>query len=284
MRTEVSGIVRVALFLATAIGYGLAQKTDSEKHVKDIRKEQPRTAIAASPLCQRTRENPQGPNMHEYKVDPSTMAPDLDSLIEKSDDVILTTALSDVYEAIAPSGDDVVQYMDVKVMRVWKGSHKPGDMVTFAIPFASVDCSPAAAGGGARFASETGPGYWVSLRGISESYILFLRHSQGNETQLTPGLRLTGGSGMQGMYPVQFPFGSQLMQESRCQNNISGNKYPENAKLCMGFLESSDLPIATDFRLDPLLKKYDRMPISEFLKEVQDAADSLGHPPQSETK
>ena len=71
---------------------------------------------------------------------------------------------------------------------------------------------------------------------------------------------------------------SPLTKESHCQNDISGGKYPEDAKLCMEFLETSDLPIAVPLTIDPLFKKYDKMPISEFLREVQDAADSLGYP------
>jgi len=277
MRIEMSAVGRVGLMFAMAIGCGLAQQTAPEKHANDIRKEQPRTFIDASPLCQRTLANPQGPNKHNYKVDRSTLAPDLKSLMEKSDDVILTTGPSDGYGAIAPSGDDVIDYEDVKVIRVWKGSHKAGDTVTFAIPFASVGCSPPPARpfDEPSFLTYTGAGYWGGA--ISESNILFLRHSQGTETQLMPGLRMTGGSGLQGIYPVQFPFGSPLILESRCRNNISGRKYPEDAKQCMQFLETSDLPIGVPLRIDPLLKKYDKMPVSEFLKEVQEAADSLGY-------
>ncbi len=279
MKTVISEIVYVGLFFAMAMGRGLAPQTPPEKHANDIRKEQPQTVIAASPLCQRTMANPQGPNMHKYSVDRSTLAPDLESLMEKSDDVILTTAPADGYEAIAPSGDDVIDYMDVKVMRVWKGSHKAGDTVTFAIPEAIVDCSPRPTWtSDPLFSTYTGLGYWT-LSGINESFILFLRHSQGSETQLTPGLRMAGGSGLQGIYPVQFPIFSPLIKESHCQNNISGNKYPEDAKLCMDFLESSDMPIAVPLTFDPLFKEYNEMPISEFLKEMQDAADSLGYPP-----
>ena len=76
------------------------------------------------------------------------------------------------------------------------------------------------------------------------------------------------------MYPVEFPIPSPLIKESHCLNDIAGRKYPEDAEQCMKFLETSDLPIAVELRIDPLFKKYDKMPVSEFLKEVQDAADS----------
>jgi hypothetical protein len=84
------------------------------------------------------------------------------------------------------------------------------------------------------------------------------------------------------MYPVMFPpvFDS-LTKESHCLNDYSHDKYPEDAELCMEFLDSSDLPIAVQLTIDPLRKKYDKMPVSEFLQEVQDTADSLGYTQQN---
>jgi len=283
MKIEMSGIGRVSLIFAAAIGYGLAQQTVPERHVRDIEKDQPRTVITASPLCLRTMANPQATNQHKYPVDRSTLAPDLKSLMETSDDVILTSGLANGAEVIAPSGDDVIHYEDVKVMRTWKGSHKAGDTVTFAIPEASVHCSPVPVeGGGPRFSTYTGLGYWA-WSGAYYTYVLFLRHAQGSETQLTPGLRMTGGSGMQGIYPVQFPIFSPLIKESHCQNDFSANKYPDDPKLCTEFLDTSDLPILVPLTIDPLFKKYNGMQVSEFLDEVQKEADALGYAPPSDS-
>ncbi len=284
MRTEISGIGGVSLILAMAACYALAQQTVPEKHVKDIEKEQPRTVITASPLCQRVMANPDAANQHKYPVDRSTLAPDLKTLMEESDDVILTTMPSDGYEAIAPSGDDVVDYVDVKVLRTWKGSRKAGDTVTFAmLGFTWVRCSLAPVeGGGPGFSTWIGAGYLTAGSGMSEAYILFLRHAQGSETLLTPGLRMTGGSGVQGMYPVQFSFPSPLIKESHCQNDLSHDKYPDDPKLCTQFLDSSDQPVLVPLTIDPLFKKYNGMPVSEFLDAVQDAADSLGYAPPSD--
>ena len=283
MRFETSRIGQVSLILAMAVSYGPAQQTVPEKHVKDIEKEQPRTVITASPLCQRTMANPQAPNRHDYPVDRSTLAPDLKSLMEMSDDVVLTTESSNGVEAIAPSGDDVIEYTDVKVLRAWKGSHKAGDTVTYSIPQSYVRCSLAPVdGGGPQFSTNVGLGYW-SWSGISEAYILFLRHAQGSETQLTPGLRMTGGSGLQGIYPVEFPIFSPLIKESHCQNDVSHDKYPDDPKLCMEFLDNSDLPIKVPLTIDPLFKKYNGMQVSEFLDGVQKEADSLGYTPPNDS-
>lgn len=282
MKIEILGIGRVSLIFVMAIGCGLAQQTVPEKHARDIEKEQTRKVITATPLCQRTMAHPEAANQHEYAVDRSTLAPDLNGLMEMSNDVVLTTTPSRAVAAVAPSGDDVIEYDDVKVLRTWKGSHKAGDIVTFTIPWSSVDCSlPQVDGGGPRFYTLTGPGYF-GWSGIHEAYILFLRHAQGSETRLSPGLRMTGGSGLQGIYPVQFPIFSPLIKESHCQNDYSHDKYPEDPKLCMEFLDTSDLPILVPLTIDPLFKKYQEMPVSQFLEEVQAVADSLGYAPPSD--
>jgi hypothetical protein len=79
------------------------------------------------------------------------------------------------------------------------------------------------------------------------------------------------------MYRVKFPGLSPLIKESQCENNYSHDKYPEDPKVCMNFLETSDFPIAVPLTIDPLSKKYNGMPVSEFLNEVQDLASSLGY-------
>jgi len=273
---QMAGIGRVILIVAIAFGCGFAQQAAPDKRARDIEKEQPRKVITASPLCQRTMAHPETESMHDHPIDRSTLAPSLTALMERSDDVILTSTSSKSAEAIAPSGDDVIEYQDVKVLRTWKGLFKPGDTVTFAFPWSSVQCSLAPVeSGGPTVYTTTGAGYW-QWSGAPEAYVLFLRRAQGVETLLTPGLRMTGGSGMQGMYPVQFPASSPLIKESHCQNDLSRDKYPEDPKLCLEFLENSDLPISIPLSIDPLFKNYNEMRVSEFLREIQDTADSLG--------
>lgn len=278
MKIRISRIGRVSWIFAIAIGYGAAQQTAPEKHVKDIEKEHSRQVIIASPLCQRVRANPGAPNQHEYPVDRSTLALDLKSLMEQSEDVILTTSPTRGVTAIAPSGDDVLDFNDVRVLRTWKGSYKPGDTVTFSIPFTHASCSLEPGGETPSFTTLVGLGELTREQdrfGRDEERILFLRHAQGSEKQLAPGLRMTGGSGWQGMYSVQFPWPSPLIEESHCENDISHNKFPSDAKLCMEFLDTSDMPIFVPLKIDPLFKKYNGMQVSEFLDEVQKTAESL---------
>jgi hypothetical protein len=285
MKTEMVGMGRVILIFVFVFGCGFAQQAAPDKSARDIEKEQTRKVIAASPLCQRAMTHPETESMHKYPIDHSTLAPNLTALMDRSDDVILTTIASRAVAAIAPSGDDIIEYEDVKVLRTWKGLFKPGDTVTFTFTYTSVPCSLGRSGDSPRFSTLTGADVF-RWSGINEAYVLFLRRAQGTERQLTPGLRMTGGSGMQGIYPVQFPSSlSPLVKESHCQNDYSRDKYPEDPKLCLEFLENSDLPISIPLSIDPLSKKYEGMRVSDFLREIQDVADSQEDvPPTGESK
>ena len=55
------------------------------------------------------------------------------------------------------------------------------------------------------------------------------------------------------------------------------DRYGQSGFVVWDILENSDLPIAVPPRIDSRLKKHDQMPVSEFLKEVQDTDDSLGY-------
>jgi hypothetical protein len=103
---------------------------------------------------------------------------------------------------------------------------------------------------------------------------LFLRKSQVDEIQITPGFRLTGGDGLQGLFSLaQHP----SEEVTNCKSAIKGSIEP-----CIVSLEASQTPVSMRYRGDPLLKKYDSMPVASFLKEVQATADSLGYAPQTE--
>jgi hypothetical protein len=256
------------LAAAVAAGCGMAQETIPEKHVKDIKAEQTRDVILASPLCQRTRENPHTAS-HIRSVAPATLEPDMSSLMEKSDEVILVGDTITSTEAISPSQQDVVKYYDVQVLRSWKGSHKVGDLLTFALPNATVRCTTSLANGEPTFTTLSGVS---GLKGpVWGAFVLFLRHSQGDEAQLTPGLRLTGGDGLQGMFQVSLDLHSHIC-------NVA---HPRKTGECSAFLEASDIPVVDLYVRDPLSKEYDGMPISSFLQEVQATADSLGYATQA---
>jgi hypothetical protein len=276
MKIMMRSLVGLIVAAAVATGFGLAQVTVPEKRAIDIMREQSMQVKAASPACQQTRNSPT-PVVHNLNFDPSTLEPTLESLMEKSDEVILASATGST-GAIAPSGEDVVMYFDVKVLRTWKGSHKVGDTVTFSVPSASILCllptdhhrdandkrtfSTIIDGGSSGWPNGNGP------------HILFLRHSHDEELQLTPGLRLTGGDGIQGVFSIQFPIKSAEFNACSDLRNAS-------AERCNPILEVSEVPVQDGYYSyhDPLFKKYNKMPMSDFLKEVQSAADSLGTAP-----
>ncbi|MFZ1084792.1 MAG: hypothetical protein WAN35_07505 [Terracidiphilus sp.] len=267
---KIALVILVAVF---AVGFGFAQKSVSEKHVKDIRAEQPPDVILASPLCQRTREKPSSA-YHFYEIDPATVEPTLNGLMEKSDVVILGT-ITDVLHAITPSGEDVVQYVDVRVLRSWKGSQKVGDTLTYALPSAVLDCTPPLVNG-KRVAWTTASDATVSGEGTTP-HILFLRQSKGSEKLLTPGLRLTGAGGTEGSFTIDLKFGTEGAENCYEFDQVS-------AERCNTLLELSQAPARLTVYSFSSLKKFAELPISELLQEVQAAADSLGYSPQTETK
>jgi hypothetical protein len=271
MKLMIRNVARVMLVAAFAAGCASAQESTQERHVKDIRAEQTPDAIAASPLCQRTRETPRSSH-HFRDVDPATLEPDMIGLMEKSDEVVLGSQMSDNITAISPSGQDAVHYYDVKVMRTWKGSHKIGDTLTFAIPSAVATCAQSPSDRLSLFTTITGGNDWKGL--IGGPYILFLRHSQGDELELIPDFRLAGGDGLQGLFIVAPVLPNS--EDQSCYGILAGS-----AEKCRAILETSQDPVSVRYLRDPLFKKYDKMPISSFLKEVQATADSLGYTPSS---
>lgn len=264
----------MAVVLATLVGSGSSQRTPAEKRVPDIENEQPWNVVAASPLCQAVRANPSGAMNHRYEVPPSAFMPDLTSLMEKRDAVVLASYRSNSFNAIAPSGQDAIQYIEVRVLQTWKGPYKPGDIVTFTIPNGVIECSLSGVGHGPHFSTTTGS--WLGLKGTGPM-VLFLRHSQGSETRLTPDLRLTGG-GVQGMFELNFS-GQRQPQESGCGNNNGTERFPENPEMCLEFLRGSDSPVMLPYIADRPFRRFDGMATSEFLSQVQDVADSLGYVP-----
>jgi hypothetical protein len=283
MAIELAKSVRVVFLLLVAMGSGWTQQRPAAaKHASDIRAEQTRQVIAASPACQKAIADPKTETEHTYRVPAAAFLPNLESLMEKSDEVVLSGIPMDGFSAVSPSGEDAVEYVDVKVLQSWKGPHHPGDTVTFEIPSAMISCSLSRNTGGPLFVTETGPGLWLGIQGFGPM-VLFLRHARGSETQMTPGLRLTE-AGVQGVFETNFPVppgnhGHFPPEESGCRNNISAGKYPENPAECLAYLRSSDVPIRIPYREDPLVKGYGGMAIADFLNKVQEVADSLGYEP-----
>jgi hypothetical protein len=266
----------VILAAAVAAGYSLAQEAFKERHLRDIEAEQPISAILASPLCKQTRESGQLVVRHTHDIDPSNLEPDLSSLMEQRDELVLASEAIRDATVISPSGEDAVHYFDVEVMRTWNGSHKVGDVLTFAIPMGGIRCQPMPNGDSkANFATVDKTNDWKGQ--LPGPYGLFLRQTQGAEAQQTTGLRLTGGDGVQGLV------GLNPVTQPRDLDKYCNGYFPERVVKCNAFLNASEAPVETLYRQDPLVKKYDGMPISSFLKEVQSAADSVGYASQPDS-
>jgi hypothetical protein len=100
-------------------------------------------------------------------------------------------------------------------------------------------------------------------------YVLFLRQSQGNDAQLVQGLFPAMGDGVQGMYPIRLPLQSEAYRQ--CNGVLDGS-----LPWCDAYLETSQDPVVVPYTHDPLAKKYEGMPISEFLGEVRFVAAGQG--------
>jgi len=270
MQAEVCGFFRV-IPIVVAGAVALAQEKTPDKHVQEISAEQTQDMIVASPLCQQVRKDGKK-KVTVHELDPVTLEPDLSSLMQKSDDVVLVGGGTRRADVISPNGTDVVAYEDARVLRVWKGSHEVGDVITFAIPRGRVFCEAGL---------PTGPGPFLTAETTvrlpdfewfpNGPVVLFLRRSQGDEAQTTPGLRLTGGGGFQGMYGIRKGSApGEVCYKARYRGLV------DDVAKCTAFVSASREPVSFCCRFDPLTKKFEGMPFHDLLKKVQAAADSLG--------
>lgn len=264
MKTIMRNLAGALLAAAAALGTGQPQSTAHELRLSDIRAQQPQETIYASAPCQRARENPRGFIFRPYAIDPTTLVPDLNTLIEKSDEVILAGS-HDYAAVLSPSGESVTTYGEVRVIRSWKGSHHAGDLLTFGLPLGQIPCERPPQDNQSFFLVKpddlgvpaTGPCVFV----------LFLRQSKGNEMQLVQGLRLAAGEGVQGMFMIQVPAPLPSDPEKDC----AGVQH-WSWQRCDAYLETSQSPVMVPYARDPLAKRYGGMPASEFLREVQSLA------------
>lgn len=268
MKSVMRNLARAMLVVAVAVGCGLAQDGAAEKHVQNIKAEFRQDAVAASALCGHVKETAQA-YTHLRQVDPATLERSLTALMKKSDEVVVASAFLDHTDTISASGEDAIQYFDVRVLYSWKGNHKAGDLLTFAVPSGTVTCEPDPNQRGLFLGAATMTG-GVDWKGIGSRgpYVLFLRQSRGDEAGLISGLRLTGGGGAQGMFA--FPTESGEKPDASCAGAIA-----DGAGKCVAFLESSQSPVSIAYRSDPLVKKYDGMPFSAFMKEVERVVTKL---------
>jgi hypothetical protein len=273
MKSITRSLTGALLVAAAVLGTGRRQCAAQEVTLSEIRAQQPPETIHGSALCQRAREAPRGQIQLLHETHPNTFVQDLDTLMEKSDDVILALR-RDAYFAISPNGESLTVYEEARVIRSWKGSHHAGDILTFGTPGGWVDCatqwSPFSVmldSPGRYFVGEHGAGPIV--------WVLFLRQSSGEETQLVQGLRLAAGDGVQGMFEFQTHDLKEF--QSFCAAVVINGS---SVQKCDAYLETLPspmlLPYSPDFYtknpVDPLAKRYSRMPASDFLREVQSIA------------
>jgi hypothetical protein len=272
------------LVIAVPTGQGLAQDEAQEKHVEQIRAEQQQQQERTfeSPLCQRALASPGHYYIHQLDVTPGSLESNLSAMMQKSDEVVLiTSAIPGKADVLSPSGNDAVSYWDAVVLRTWKGQHKVGDLITFALPSdGRVNCN---IGGTVTAGTSVGRDdptqSKTPLTPISDGpFVLFLKRSGGDEATMMPELRPTGGGGAQGVFSfnredspncacVQF-----MGKVGGCTKGVKFNYIPS----CNSDLDADTAPVLVKEVQGPLGKKYDGMPISDFLREVQSVADGLG--------
>jgi hypothetical protein len=275
----------MALLLAFAIGCGLAQDAPvaAEKHVKDIKTEQPLEKIEGSPLCVQARENGWGGTANR-ELNPATLEKDLRALMQKSDEVVLVGGVSAQTMALSPSGRLPVHYWDVTVIRTWKGRHQPGDLLTLGLPDGYIPC-----GYKMGIGDAVDHGKWMPDWSLGDgAYVLFLTYDR---TGFVDGLRLTGGEGTQGLFDVKLKVDeykslSDCGRYAQCRWTRDSNGHKQcveqtilidELKKCDAELSKSQSPIAIG---NSLPQKYNGMPLSQFLKEMHSLADSLNKPEQ----
>lgn len=269
MKTILRNLTGTLLVAAAALGMGRPQSTAQEIRLRDLRAQQPQEVIYASALCQRAREAPRGRIDQSYVIDPSSLVQDLNTLMDMSDEVILAGML-DGANVISPSGESTATYEEVKVIRSWKGPHRPGDTLTFGIPIGDISCEPTGRFDGSGFSvlqydfGTTTPGPWV--------YVLFLRQSKDSEAKMVQGLRLTAGEGFQGIFAIHVPgptYGSEPEMDCAGVQRWSWQR-------CDAYVNTNRSPVLDLYTRDPLAKKYAGMPFSDFLREVRSVAAGQG--------
>jgi hypothetical protein len=288
MTVRRSNLVASIAFAAACAGLGLAQQAPLGKSAAQIKAEVTLDSIASTPLCQwaaqqvadsKAKGKPldlwfdKTPMLTQRQNFPHDRdIPDLKGLFDASDEVVLVVAAAPDAETVAPSGTSAITYQDVQVLRSWKGVHKAGDILTYSVPTGTAVCPAARVWSLAS--SEWGAGAFLN--------VLFLRQSKVSEAQTTPGLRLAGGYGFQGQVLLS-PYTTMSSTPPACTNFVysyPGKKDAMDQKIqsCNDFIDKSSDPIAFQSRQDPLATRYGKMPISDFLREMQSVAGSANAP------
>jgi len=192
----------IILIAAAALGAGWPQNADLR--LSEIKAQHPKETIFASALCQRAGEAQQGWIYQSRAIDPQTFVPDLNTLMEKSDEVILGDFYSSV-TVLSPSGKTPATYLEGRVIHSWKGPHHSGDTLTFGWPFGNLYCDE---GRTSWFDVEPDEDFGVADPDggnyfFDYVFVMFLRQPKGEETQMVQGLLPAAGEGLQGWFWIR---------------------------------------------------------------------------------
>lgn len=280
MKTIMRSLTGAALVAAAALGMGRPQGAAAQEiRLSDIRAQQPQETIYASAPCQRARETARGHIDQRYAIDPRTFVQDLNTLMEKSDEVILAGTL-DTAAVISPSGKSTATYDEVRVIRSWKGPHHAGDVLTFGRPGGYVECKPFGSFDSFFEVMPGGNKLDAPLQG-SFVYVLFLRHAQGDEAQLVQGLLPAAGEGVQGIFWVHVP---PQHTPAATWRGTARTFCREACNTATPYWKPAKVPVMVPYALDPLAKRYRGMPFSDFLREVPSVAGGQGFAGNSSSK
>jgi hypothetical protein len=267
MKTIMRNLTGALFVAAVALGTARPQSAAQEIRLSDIRAQQPPESIYASAPCQQAREGPYA-GMERFPVYPNTFVPDIKTLMERSDEVILAARLDDA-TVISPNGKSTARYEEVGVIHSWKGAHPVGSTLTFGRRGGIVECSP---NHGEKLFSAVPKGKFLpglAKGGYGGLYVLFLKHAQGEETQLVQGLLPAAGEGLQGVFQIEVP----TEWNQYCLGVLGGNG---NVRRCDSFLEALQSPLLIHYAFDPLAGRYYGKPASDFMQEVQSMAAGQG--------
>ncbi|MGD0734946.1 MAG: hypothetical protein ABR976_07350 [Terracidiphilus sp.] len=268
MKTTIRKLASAMFVLIATLGAGQTESAPNELRVQDIRAQQTEEQLKTSAPCLRAMESPTHHIAQSTVIDPKTLAKDLSTLMQESDEVVLAGHSYAWARVLSPSGESAVDYFDVNVMRSWKGSHHVGDVLTFALPAGAVYCGMTESHQTSYFLTKAGTPEWKNTLYLGP-FVLFLRPPQGKDTQLVQTLFPAGGQGLQGMFQIQIPPTDEAWNP--CTGVMVGTM-----KWCDSMLDTSDYPIQVPYVHDPLAKKYDGMRIAEFLQEVRNVAQDQG--------
>jgi hypothetical protein len=275
MKTIMQKLAAAAFVTAAALGIAQTDGDTKELRAKDIKEQMPEAALHTSAPCLQAKASPDLRVTRYTKIDPGTLVPNLSTLIQQSDEVVLAGTSIFPYRALSPSGERVIEYYDVKVMRSWKGSHQVGETLTFGVPYGGLYCGSTEANHLIEFDTVPPIGTWANIYdGVP--HFLFLRKPQGDETELVQTLIPAGGEGLQGVFSIW------LSPTSEAARNCNG-ELPGALEWCDSYMETSLDQVRLPYNPDPLKKKYDGVTVSKFLRIVNDLAAHQGLEEKSTT-